>query len=389
MLHEAHPGIARMKSFARGYVWWPNMDESIEDCVKECTICQSDRKAPPPIPLHPWAWPERPWSRIHIDYAGPFEGKMFLLIIDAHSKWLDIYMTTSSTATTTIELLRRSFATFGLPEVLVSDNASAFTSEEFSQFLRRNGVRHVRTPPYHPALNGVVERAVQTFKEGMKHLKDGSISTRLSRFLFKYRIIPHSTTGMSPAELLYGRRMRSQMDNLRPQMGGKIQQSLSRQQRNHDSHSRSREWVVGEDVYAMNYGPGSKWLPGKVIGLEGSVVYSIELEDGRKVKRHADQLRSRQSGQLKRNKNNTQADEENTTCDDDGFLEDISVGEPSNNQTETEGNEIQQQENATPPSVEQEQQRHSGDTVRQEQAPPETQTRRSSRERHPPVRYGD
>lgn len=165
------------------------MDESIEDCVKECTICQSDRKAPPPIPLHPWAWPERPWSRIHIDYAGPFEGKMFLLIIDAHSKWLDIYMTTSSTATTTIELLRRSFATFGLPEVLVSDNASAFTSEEFSQFLRRNGVRHVRTPPYHPALNGVVERAVQTFKEGMKHLKDGSISTRLSRFLFKYRHI--------------------------------------------------------------------------------------------------------------------------------------------------------------------------------------------------------
>lgn len=119
------------------------------------------------------------------------------------------------------------------------------------------------------------------------------------------------------------------------------------------------------------------------------MVYSIELEDGRKVKRHADQLRSRQSGQLKRNKNNTQADEENTTCDDDGFLEDISVGEPSNNQTETEGNEIQQQENATPPSVEQEQQRHSGDTVRQEQAPPETQTRRSSRERHPPVRYGD
>ena len=86
----------------------------------------------------------------------------------------------------TIRLLRGTFATLGLPEVIVSDNAANFMSEEFTDFLKRNRVRHVRTPPYHPVSNGLVERAVQTFKDGMRKLKEGSVNPKLSRFLFKY-----------------------------------------------------------------------------------------------------------------------------------------------------------------------------------------------------------
>ena len=110
ILHESHPGIVRMKSLARGYMWWPGMDKEIEECVRACTVCQSTRKQPPVAPPHPWAWPEKPWARVHIDYAGPFEGRMFLLIIDAHSKWLEIHATNTSTSTATIELLRKSFS---------------------------------------------------------------------------------------------------------------------------------------------------------------------------------------------------------------------------------------------------------------------------------------
>ena len=88
MLHKAHPGAVRMKKLARGYMWWPGMDGQIEQCVKECMVCQNSRKAPQVAPLHPWTWPDKPWSRIHIDYAGPFQDKMFLLVIDAYTKWL-------------------------------------------------------------------------------------------------------------------------------------------------------------------------------------------------------------------------------------------------------------------------------------------------------------
>ena len=84
---------------------------------------------------------------------------MFLLLIDAHSKWLEIDVSQSSTSLSTIEALRQSFASLGLPEVLVSDNAQALTSAEFANFLGKNGIRHVRTPPYHPASNSLVERS--------------------------------------------------------------------------------------------------------------------------------------------------------------------------------------------------------------------------------------
>ena len=89
-LHETHPGIARMKSLARSYVWWPNMDGDLEAKVRTCSECQSNRPPPASALLHPWEWPQKPWSRLHLDYAGPFLNRMFLVLVDAHSKWLEV-----------------------------------------------------------------------------------------------------------------------------------------------------------------------------------------------------------------------------------------------------------------------------------------------------------
>ena len=157
-----------MKNIARQYVWWPGLDADIEQKVKTCSACQSVRNKPPPAVLHPWEWPQRPWARVHADYAGPFMGKMFLILIDAHSKWLDVHMVTSAMSQVTIDKLRSTFATLGLPEVLVTDNGTTFTSADFESFCTRNGIRHLRSTPYHPATNGLAERAVQTFKQGLK-----------------------------------------------------------------------------------------------------------------------------------------------------------------------------------------------------------------------------
>lgn len=68
-LHQNHPGIVRMKALARSYLWWPKIDEDIERKVKSCEICQSTRHLPVRAPLHPWDWPTRPWSRLHLEYA--------------------------------------------------------------------------------------------------------------------------------------------------------------------------------------------------------------------------------------------------------------------------------------------------------------------------------
>ncbi|XP_038635087.1 uncharacterized protein K02A2.6-like, partial [Scyliorhinus canicula] len=206
-LHHRHPGVSKMKMLARSYVWWPGLDTDIAALVRRCQECQQRQRVPPAAPLHPWEWPGRPWTRLHIDHACPFMGSMFLVIVYAHSKWLDVHRVNTASTASTIEMLRASFATHGLPEVLVSDNGTAFTSGEFGKFLKENGVRHIKTAPYHPATNDLAERAVQTLKAGLKKQLAASKDTKLSRWLFDYRTTPHSTTGIPPAELLMGRRL--------------------------------------------------------------------------------------------------------------------------------------------------------------------------------------
>lgn len=106
--------------------------------------------------------PEAPWQRIHVDFAGPFEERMVLVIIDAHSKWPEVYVMKLTTTEKTIQKLGEVFSCFGFPERLVSDNGPQFVSQGF---LQANGVQHIRSAPYHPSTNngqlgGGLERCV-------------------------------------------------------------------------------------------------------------------------------------------------------------------------------------------------------------------------------------
>ena len=190
-LHSAHPGMTKMKSLARMYVWWPVLDKDIEESVRLCNECQLNQSNPPAAPLNPWSWPSRLWARVHLDYAGPIEGHYLLVIIDAHSKWIEALPTKSTSSHVTIELLRSLFAQFGLPETIVSDNGSCFVSEEFQQFLKSNGIKQITSAPYHPSSNGLAERAVQIVKKGLKKTTEGSMKSRIAKVLFAYRNTPH------------------------------------------------------------------------------------------------------------------------------------------------------------------------------------------------------
>ncbi len=293
-LHQCHPGVSRMKALARSYVWWPKLDQDVERLVKICGTCQEHRNVPAVAPLHPWNWPDKPWQRLHVDYAGPFMGKMFFVLIDAHSKWMDVYPVNSATSATTIECLRNSFSNHGLPELIVSDNGTCFISAEFKEFLHKNGVRHVTSAPYHASSNGLVERAVQIVKTMLKKTVDGTIATKLSRVLFSYRITPQTTTGLSPAELLYGRKLRCSMDFIHPDLTRKINEQQQKQKVYHDKKARERNFCVGDPVLTRNFSYGPKWIPGHVATVTGPLSYKVMLGDGRVVRRHVDQIHARQ-----------------------------------------------------------------------------------------------
>ena len=128
---------------------------------------------------------------------------MLLVLIDAYSKWIDVEVMQSITAAKTIERLRTNFAVHGLPRKIVTDNGPTFTSQDFKIFTERNSIKHITRAPYHPSSNGLAERAVRIVKQPLKSGEGNSIQEKLSKFLFKYRITPQSSTEISPAELLW------------------------------------------------------------------------------------------------------------------------------------------------------------------------------------------
>ncbi|BHF84507.1 hypothetical protein SprV_0902765800 [Sparganum proliferum] len=134
--HAAHPGTSRMKSIARSFAYWPGIDGDIDDLVRRCSRCQQAAKMPPRQPPVPWQPPERPWSRVHIDFAGPLNGASYLILVDAYLKWPEIAPLNPATTSATIAFLRRVFSQHGLPEIQVSDNGSQFTSSTFEDFCR-------------------------------------------------------------------------------------------------------------------------------------------------------------------------------------------------------------------------------------------------------------
>ena len=264
-----------------------------------------------PVPLHPWEFPAQAWSRLHVDFAGLFRGKLFIVLVDAHSKWLEVAVVSSCSSLCAIKFLRNVFATHGIPDQLVSDNGSAFTSSEFKEFVNRNGIRHTTSAPYHPASNSLAERAVQTFKSALIK-SGGDVETSLACFLFTYRLTPHTTTGLTPAEMLLGSKPRSQLDSIRPRSGtaiaDKVKTSQARQKANHDARAKDRSFGLNDPVYSKDVGGKQEWIPGVIRKFTGPVSAIVELEDGRMCRRHFNHLRVRHDARPER----VQVNERNT-----------------------------------------------------------------------------
>lgn len=245
-----------MKAIARSYVYWPGLDEEIASFVKSCQHCASAARSPPQARPEPWPSTTAPWQRVHADYAGPLDGEFYLIVVDAYSKWPEIFPTRHITTKATINLFRSLFANKGMPELLVTDNGTQFKSAEFSQFCNENGVRHVTTAPFHPQSNGQAERFVDTFKRAIRKIQEGegTIKHALDLFLLTYRTTPNPNVpdGKTPAEAMYNRSLRTSMDLLRVPHEPLTNQANSTQ---------PRLFQPKDTVYAKVYA-SNKWTGG-------------------------------------------------------------------------------------------------------------------------------
>lgn len=288
-LHVSHSGMVRMKAVARAHMWWPGIDSDVEQLVRECQPCQMHRNDEKKDPVTSWPQPSESFERVHIDFAGPLEGSMYLIVVDAYSKWLEVIpMASATTTAATVRALRKLFSQFGFPKALVSDNGPQFSSAEFQSFMSANGIVHMTSAPYFPATNGLAERAVQTFKQAVVKEKRGtsSMSEAMEEFLHQYRITPHTTTGVSPAKLFLGREIRSRLNLLKPEDVPKA--------RTASTTASPDKFPVGDKVHVRMYNKQYSWARGVVETVYGSRSREVRLENGLVTRRHFNQMRKRQ-----------------------------------------------------------------------------------------------
>lgn len=207
VLHTNHLGIVKMKHVARQYVYWEGMTKDIETFVMKCEACQTHRKDKAKKEYGKWPETTFPFERVHIDFFH-FKGITFLIMIDVYSHWLEVKQMNRTNAERVIVELEQIFSVFGYPVKIVSDNGPPFDSYVLTKYFDANGIQHVFSPPYHPASNGVVERAVQTIKSVLRKFVDESrnqlqMSELVAKFLKNYRHLPSTSGNVVPSNRIF------------------------------------------------------------------------------------------------------------------------------------------------------------------------------------------
>ncbi|GBP64254.1 Transposon Tf2-11 polyprotein [Eumeta japonica] len=216
--------------------------------------------------------PARPWERVHLDMLS-VAGGTHLVVVDAHSKWVEWAPLADGAGTEPVlRRLSEMLGRFGLPRTIVTDNATPFTSARFRRYCEVNDIKHVTIPPYHPASNGQAEITVKLIKKALKTLMSetnsvSSLEHQVNKYLLSYRNSVHSTTGVSPAQLMLGRNVRTRLDLLCPRKdvpkhvapapsAANLAQSVSRSQISQSKYfggKRKINFTVGDKVIVKRH----------------------------------------------------------------------------------------------------------------------------------------
>ena len=230
-IHKGHLGITKCRERARQCVWWPGMSQHIAEMVRNCQTCRRHSNVVKE-PLMRSEFPSRPWERVGSDLFH-FESQWYLLLVDYHSRFVEIAPLSHLNSVCVIENMKSVFARHGIPEMLISDNGPQYASEEFKKFVQSYAFIHTTSSPKHSPANGAAERAVQTVKMMLKKEKDPYLA------LLAYRSTPLEN-GYSPSELLMNRKLRTTIPSLPLILQSKLPDEAELQNREQSKREASK-----------------------------------------------------------------------------------------------------------------------------------------------------
>jgi len=205
-----HPGAKSTYNILRQKVTWYSMFKDIKSWTAECNGCQQhkiSRHLKPPITHFPTG---SRFDILHIDLVGPLppdDGFSYILtMIDRKTRWFEaVPVHDISAATVSRSLVNTWFSRYGLPTTIITDQGRQFESDLFNHLTHTLGIKHLRTSPYHPQTNGLVERLHRTMKTSLRILATTHSWTKALPFvLLGWHNTPNRPSGTSPSQLLFG-----------------------------------------------------------------------------------------------------------------------------------------------------------------------------------------
>ena len=297
-IHEGHMGIEKCRRRARQAVYWPYLNTDVETMVKSCSECLKYSSSQQREPLMPHDLPTRPFQKLGMDLCS-LERKNYLVVVDYFSGYPEVFaMGSDTTAEAVIRVLKQTFARFGIPALLFSDNGPQFKNAQMDAFAREWGFTQMTSSPYHPKSNGMAEAAVKAIKQLLKKTKESNQD--LYKGLLAYRNTPQNASLKSPAQLLMGRRLSEPLlvhpsamtdDDNDAEINAKLAEQ-ERQQQTYNRQSRAlSELPLGAPVRIQHHTEKDWGTKAVVTNQVGPRSYELTTSDGAVLRRNRVQLK--------------------------------------------------------------------------------------------------
>ncbi|RUS90003.1 hypothetical protein EGW08_002270 [Elysia chlorotica] len=291
-LHRSHLGYDSMTRRARETVYWPGINRDLKQLAESCDACQINKPSNQKEPLKQHEEGNRPWQKVGLDF---FEigGRQYLLIVDYFSGFIEVEHMQLTTTTHTVLKLKQQFARFGIPNMIISDNGPQFSSGKFKEFTEKWNIIHKTSSPGNPRSNGKAEAAVKVIKSMMK--RAANAETDPYEGLLELRNTPKQETGLSPAQIMFGRKTRSLLPSIITRRSSDYTDMQEKRQKrrlstktHYDKTSAPLpKLAVGQRVYYEPFGQNSrKWLSGTIESKPDFRSYIIKGDNGGKYRRN-------------------------------------------------------------------------------------------------------
>ena len=298
-VHEGHLGMDKCKALARSAVFWPGINQDIENTVGRCPTCNMFRSSQASEPLIPHPVPLYAYQKVGADIF-TLRGKDYLLVVDYFSKFPEYVQLTSKSAECIIQHLKDIFSRYGIPETLMADN-NPFNSFAMRQFAESWGFQIITSSPRYPKSNGQAERFVQTIKQLMRKAVESNQDVSIA--LLQYRNASVAGCEYSPAQLLFNRSLRTRVPTMTAtttsdSVRRDLQLRQDRQKFYHDQRTRPLSSLQPGDAVRVHN--GQSWQAAKVIGTHPTPrSYNVTTDTGTQLRRNRrDLIRTREDPPL-------------------------------------------------------------------------------------------